>query len=336
MRNGIAVAGSIYVDTLYNVCEYPNIGDLTEIIGPKKTFTGGAVSNVSMDLANIDNNLDVKVFAIIGDDELGKFVLSEFAKHPSIDVAQLQIQNTTGYTIAISDEKTKQRTFLSEKGNNTLFTLSDSILENLNVKILHLAYLLVLDELDKKDDEYGTKAARLLAKAQSLGIETSIDLVSKNPSVFKDIVIPSLKYSDYCIINEIEAQRTTDIILRDGDNLVKENIKKCLFALKDLGVSKWAVIHCPEGGYGLDQNNNYYEDLSIELPKNFIKSKVGAGDAFCAGVLYASHQGFDLKYALRLGSAVAACCLSSETTSYGVLNYQECLKCYDGFIQKTK
>lgn len=40
---------------------------------------------------------------------------------------------------------------------------------NVPARIFHLGYLLLLDELDKKDSEYGIKAARVLHELQKKG-----------------------------------------------------------------------------------------------------------------------------------------------------------------------
>ncbi len=335
MKTGIAVVGSIYADIIYNINGYPKIGELTMLEGETKKTTGGSVSNVAMDLANMDSELVVKAMALVGEDELGEFVIERFRKHPSINIDGINKKGSTACTIVMSDLITKQRTFFCSKGANVDFDLDEKDLENLDVKIFHLAYLLVLDKLDQKDEQYGTKAARILAKVKELGMETSIDLVSADSENLQDIVHPSLKYTDYCIINEIEAERTTGIALRDEkDALIEDNIKKALVCLKELGVAKWAVIHCPEGGFGVDENDNYYEDWSIDVPKGFIKGKVGAGDAFCAGILFAAHRALDLREALKIASAVATCSLSVEDSTDGVLSYEECLKVYNDLISK--
>ena len=46
----------------------------------------------------------------------------------------------------------------------------------LDCDIFHLGYLLLLGGMDAPDEEYGTKAARLLAKVQAAGIKTSVDI----------------------------------------------------------------------------------------------------------------------------------------------------------------
>ena len=102
-----------------------------------------------------------------------------------------------------------------------------------------------------------------------------------------------------------------------------------LRALFELGVSEWAIIHCPEGGYGLDESNNYIEVPSLKLPAGYIKGTVGAGDAFCAGVLYAAWKGEDLRSAIELGTASAACSLSQPGATEGMRCEADVKKLYN-------
>ncbi len=99
--------------------------------------------------------------------------------------------------------------------------------------------------------------------------------------------------------------------------------------MKNMGVSRWAVIHCPEGGFGLDENNKYVNVPSLDLPEDFIKGTVGAGDAFCSGVLYAAHQEKSLFEAIEYGTACAVCSLSKPGASDGVLPINEALELYE-------
>ena len=160
-------------------------------------------------------------------------------------------------------------------------------------------------------------------------MKTSIDVVSESGERFARLVTPALKYTDYCIINELEAQQTTCVLLRDDTGaLLVENMKAALQRLHVLGVSKWAVIHCPELGCGMDENGNYYEFESLKLPQGYIKGTVGAGDAFCAGVLYAAEMDMPLPEALKLGACCAAASLSQVGASDGVKTKDEVLKLY--------
>jgi sugar/nucleoside kinase (ribokinase family) len=166
--------------------------------------------------------------------------------------------------------------------------------------------------------------ARLLCHARERGIKTSIDVVSEAGDRFRKIVPPALKYADYCVINEVEAEQITGIKLRDAKGrLIAAHMPRALKKIRQDGVSVWAVIHCPEGGYGLDQEGNYVESPTIDLPPGYIKGKVGAGDAFCAGVLCAAYRGESLEQGLDLGNAAAAASLSRPGGTEGMLPLDE-------------
>ena len=121
------------------------------------------------------------------------------------------------------------------------------------------------------------------------------------------------KYTDYCIINELETQQTTGVLLRGEDGVLHvENMKAALQKLHELGVAKWAVIHCPEIGCGMDENGNYYEFESLKLPKGYIKGTVGAGDAFNAAFLAGILEGRDLVTCGRMGGMAGA--MATETS----------------------
>jgi hypothetical protein len=99
--------------------------------------------------------------------------------------------------------------------------------------------------------------------------------------------------------------------------LLVDCIPLALRRLKELGVSTWAVIHCPEGGYGIDEKGAYVSADSLHLTDGYIKGTVGAGDAFCAGVLYGAYCGYSLGVAIELGTAAAACSLSESGAERG-------------------
>ena len=121
------------------------------------------------------------------------------------------------------------------------------------------------------------------------------------------------------LINEMEAQQITGILLRDEkEKLHLEHMETALKKIKELGVSTWAVIHCPEGGYGLDEKGEYISLNSLHLPKGYIKGTVGAGDAFCAGVLYGAQKKWSLKESIWFGICAAAASLSEAGATEGM------------------
>jgi sugar/nucleoside kinase (ribokinase family) len=306
-RKGICVAGNMIVDTLYPVRGLPPPGELTTIQDPIERATGGALCNVIGNLALMDSSLPLSALGRVGSDPDGDFVLDFLARHGNIDLSMIRREGKTAFTAVMEDVVSKERTFYTYRGANAVFCEDDIDWDRIHSAILHIGYILLLDALDEEDPEYGTRMARLLCHAQERGIQTSLDVVSETGNRFKRLVPPSLKYADYCIINEIEAAQVTGVALRDGQGgLIPANMPEALQTIRGFGVSRWSVIHCPEGGYGLDREGTYAESPAVDLPPASIKRKVGAGDAFCAGVLYAASQGESLGEALELGNAAAA------------------------------
>ena len=329
-QKGIAVAGNMIVDMLYPIAGIPKPGELTTITADVSRSVGGCLCNDIVDLAKLDPKLPLVALGRTGDDEAGAYIMEQLKIHENIDMQHVKITGTTSFTLVMADEITKQRTFYHCRGGNAGFCEADIPWDKLDVDLLHIGYILLLDTLDEDDPEYGTKMARLLHTAQKHGIKTSIDVVSEASDRFSKKVCPALKYTDYCIINEVEASASTGIPLRTEDGaLIRENMPAALKKMKELGVSTWAVIHCPEIGCGLDENDNLVEVPSLKLPEGWIAGTVGAGDAFCSGVLYGAWKGMDLRAAIELGTASAACSLRKPGATEGMCTATEAMNVYN-------
>ena len=331
-RKGIAVAGNMIVDILYRVQGLPGPGELTTILEGFSRSSGGALCNVIADLAKLDAALPLTALGRLGKDAEGDYVLSLLKEHANIDTSKIIRGGITSFTSVMGDAITNQRSFFHYRGANAVFSESDINWDSLTADFLHIGYILLLDSLDAEDAEFGTKMARLLCHAKEQGIKTSVDVVSENGTRFKTIVPPALKYTDYCVINEFEAERTTGVRLRDGkDGLISSNMREALGKLGDFGVSTWTVIHSSEAGFGLDSKGSYVEIPNLDLPPGYIKGTVGAGDAYCSGVIYGAYRGLSLKESLELGTAAAACSLSEPGATEGMRSAEDAMALYRSF-----
>ena len=329
MGKGICVAGNMIVDIIYPVANWPKRGELVHILEGVSHSTGGVVCNVIVDLAKLDPELPLSALGRIGDDAEGDLILRRLGEHKNIDTSRIVRDGLSAFTFVMNDRQSGERTFFTYPAANDQFDESDIDWNGIDCNIFHIGYILLLNALDQHDDEYGTKMARLLYHAQQHGLKTSIDVVSEAGKRFTRLVIPAMKYTDYCIINEVEAQQTTGILLRGEDGTLRsENMPTALKVMKKMGVSTWAVIHCPEGGFGLDERDQYFALESLRLPDGFIKGSVGAGDAFCAGVLCGAEKNYGLAASIRLGIASAACSLSEVGATEGMRTETEALSLY--------
>ena len=335
MREGICVAGNMIVDITYPVEGWPKQGELVHIHDGIARSTGGAVCNVVVDLAKLDPDLKLYAMGRIGDDAEGDLIQRELGGYPNINMDSVVREGISAFCNVMADVKNKQRTFFTYMGANARFTEDDIDWAKVPAKIFHIGYILLLDALDQPDEVYGSRMAKLLHAAQAQGLKTSIDVVSEASDRFKKLVPPALKYTDYCVINEYEAEQTTGIKLRDDQGaLIEANIPQALRAMKAMGVSTWAVIHCPEGGFGLDEHDSFVRLGSLILPDGYIKGSVGAGDAFCAGVLYGAEKGWALDKSIDLGIASAAASLSEPGATGGMCSAEEAMGMFERYERR--
>ena len=311
----IVIAGTILVDIIKTVPVYPEAGRLVQISEMEQSC-GGALPNTAIDLAKLDPNWPVRVFGKVGNDEYGRFALDMMAS-VGLDISKMLVSDTapTSFTDVIN-VKGGERTFFTLAGANAELDVEDFDFADLEAPHLHLAYLLLLDALDREDAEYGCRSARLLAAAKKAGIRTSVDLISEPSDRYKRAVLPALPYVDYLIINELEASAITGIPL--GKNPTVEELRHATEALFSLGVREKVIIHCPKLGVAHDKGGAFTAVPSLDLPQDYIVGTTGAGDAFCAGALYALTHGYTDSELLRLASLTAAASLGAADAVGGM------------------
>jgi sugar/nucleoside kinase (ribokinase family) len=220
-----------------------------------------------------------------------------------------------------------ERTFFHHKGANVEFSPEDIDLDSLNCDLLHIGYPLLLDRFDERDPEYGTVMARFLHDVQKRGIKTSLDTVSDSTPRFSETVIPALRYCNYAIINEIECCNIWGLeARREDDSLNRENLHIAMQKTLDAGVRDRVIVHCKERAFIMDPEKRVLEVPSLRIPKELIKGSVGAGDAFCAGCLYALFNNYGDKQILEFASSAAACNLFAANSVDGMKNKNEILK----------
>lgn len=307
-KSGIMVAGSILVDKINEISVYPKCGELTKIKNISISV-GGCVPNVAIDIKKLYPSLSVYAVGKIGADQEGAFVLDTL-KENGVDITGVLTDPSRKTTFTdVMSVSGGQRTFFTYLSADSSLSVDDVVFSKNYPKILHLGYFLLLDAVDNG------QGLEILKKAKSIGIETSIDLVSENSDRYK-LVIPCLEYVDYLIINETEAGKLTDI------EPEYKNLKAIAEKLKQMGVRKKVIIHFPEGSvcysdYGFEVLGSY------ALPDDYIKGTTGAGDAFCAGALIGIYgEKTDLEI-MTLASNSAAMALSTNDATSGLKTEKE-------------
>jgi len=331
-RQGIACGGIWVVDLVKVIDRYPQENSIA-YISEASRGGGGCAHNVVINLAKFDTGLPLYALGLIGDDAYGDFLVEECRCFPQVNIDQLRRTDldATSYTDVFSIKASGRHTYFHYPGANRLFQPAHVDLDSLPVKMFHLGYLLLMEAMDQPDAEFGTVAARVLAQLQSRNIRTSIDLASEDSSRFTHIVPPALKYTDYCIINDWEAEKLAAIPLRVEGKLLLENLGKIGGAILGFGVKDLVVIHFPEGGYLLSKDGAELLQPSLDIPDECIVGSTGAGDSFCAGILYGLYQRWDHDKTLRFANCAGGMNLSDLTTTGGIKSWQEVFRMEERF-----
>ena len=327
MGKGIAVAGNILVDKIKIIDVYPERGMLCNIRS-QKLAVGGCVPNTGISLARLSTDIPIFALGRVGGDEEGDFLIRTMSENGMDCLGILRSEDVaTSCTDVMTEISTGQRTFFHYRGVNALFSPDDINYDGLNCDIIHIGYALLLDRFDEENERFGNEFSRALYLARQRGIITSMDVVSEQGDRFRQVVSCCLKYCDYITLNEIEAQNVSGIPLRDGNGcIIEQNLPKTCEWFMGQGVGKQVCVHFPEGCAAMDSKGEYRQLPSLELPKGYIKGTVGAGDAFCAGILYSAYKGFSLKESLVAATCAAACNLSAEDSISGMRSFEEAIK----------
>ena len=334
-RDGISVGGNWIMDNIKIVDTYPKEGNLANIIETRAATNGGCAYNVLLDLAKLKTGIPLQGIGLIGNDDAGDHILQDCEQH-GIETSLLQKTDKapTSYTDVFNVKETGHRTFFHAKGANALLDVDDFEVEKITGRICLFGYLLLLDSLDAEDPEFGTRSARLLSKLSDAGIETAVDIVSEDSDRFVRLVLPTLPYVDYLIINEVEASKTMGITVRDDtDKIIEDKIAEVAESLIEKGVRKQVIIHYPEGSFSFrKEGSEKVFGKSLALPKEFIIGATGAGDAFCAGALFGIYSKWNTEKTLQFASGMAAASLNDAPASSAIKPVNEILE----LIEKYK
>lgn len=331
-EGGIVCAGTIVIDYVIIVDQWPSESSLSNIYRETKSGGGGPF-NILKDLRAMDTNLPLSVVSLVGNDDNGQWLIND-CKISNIDVNQLHKTTDatpTSYTYVISVETTGRRTFFNQRGTNALLTDIhfdfDYLVNEKHYNLFYLGYLTILNGLDRIINNE-TIAGKVLKQAKEYGLETIVDFVSAQNVLYSKIALLTLPYVDHLIINEIELGYILDQTLEQAT--ISEIQQAARIVIEKYHVQRTVTIHFDSGAICVsredDQTLKYFTQGSLNLPKGFIKSAVGAGDAFAAGIIYGIYKKWSIQERLSCAVCIAAMCLNDETPYAGVKTIEECMK----------
>jgi sugar/nucleoside kinase (ribokinase family) len=282
----VTVIGDVNVDLLLSPIEnYPR-KDLQERISWLKVEVGGGAAHVALALSKL--GVKTKLIGLIGNDLFGKFILEKMKKF-GVESMLKTVEKETGISIGINFED-GSRSLLTYRGTNSLFSLKDFNLSEVEGNVLFLSGYGLLEKLMKD-------AEKVLSFAKKKGMITCLDPDIKSYRSF-DInkIKKALKFVDFFFPDMEEGK----LITREKDNA------KIIEKLLRIGCKTVALKLGGEGCIVADENNF----IEVEAIETKAINSTGAGDFFNAGFVFGYLKHKDLEKAGDFGNATAAFAIS--------------------------
>jgi sugar/nucleoside kinase (ribokinase family) len=281
--------------------EYPERGKLV-LVDQLELHSGGCAASTGVALAKI--GIKAGMIGKVGSDGLGDFMVGVLEKHgiDSRGVVRDPKAGTSGTMVMVHADG--ERSFIHYLGANATLTEDDVDFDLLKgTKILHVAGSFLMTAFD------GEPTARVLKRAQGLGIITTLDTAWDSKGRWMSLLAPCLPYVDYAVPSIEEARMVTG--KHDPADVAK--------VLMDHGVKVAGLKMGEEGCYIRSA------DEEIRIPKYDVEAidALGAGDCFAAGFLTGILHGWDLEKTGRFANAVGACCVQALGATTGVRSLED-------------
>lgn len=260
--------------------------------------TGGHACNVSIDLIQLGmDGRDVSTLISLGNDPFGEFLrVSLERKGIKPKVYQSNLPTSKNLILVVSGE---DRRFHADVGANLALGwkwVMECIKEE-SPEILYIGGSGWLGELDENLE-------KVCREARKEGCIIFVDVLAPYTGRW-DFLFPALKWVDVFHCNNLEAESMTGATgMNAARKICGKGVKACLITKGEEGL----IAALPEH--------------ELKLPAFPVKvvDPTGAGDAFCAGILYKLREIPEDKERWRnilsFGSACgAACCTGVGTTS---------------------
>lgn len=324
-------------------------------VGAADIHTGGAVANTGLAMQKL--GIDTKLMGKIGDDALGKTILSILESYHAEEGMIVDADTTTSYSIVLAIPGI-DRMFLHHPGANHTFSYDDlDFAEIAKADLFHFGYPPIMRNMYLDN---GKELVRIFRKVHESGVLTSLDLAAIDPSSeaaqqnweeilrqvlpYVDFFVPSIEELCMMIAPETYAKWLERANGSDVTGILSlSDILPLAEKLRSMGARNF-LIKCGAPGLYYDMANaEVQKELEEKSELSFLNwadksgfeksytpdqvlSGTGAGDTTIAAFLSALLQGYDLETCLHLASATGASCVAAYDALSGIKPFAEQLE----------
>ncbi|MBI4867449.1 MAG: carbohydrate kinase family protein [Candidatus Wallbacteria bacterium] len=315
----LVVLGNTVADVLVHpIDRFPEPGLSLHVEGARLTF-GGCGANTANTAAKL--GAPTRLCSAIGDDEIGRFVLTQLARNPRLDVSGVATLGgvETSVTLVLI-HPANERSFICHSAASSRLEpamLPEDFLEGAG--ILHYAGFFLFPHL------LGKTAAGIFQRARAGGVVTSLDVAWKEGLDWTAAIRPCLPHLDYVMPNVDEACRVSRQSTPEDAAawFLSGGVGTVLITLGEAGVL-WATAEGQSGRMP-----------AISLP---VVDTTGAGDAFAGAFLAATLASrteprfAPLESRLRFASAAGALACTAIGGADGLVSAEQVEKLVEGRI----
>lgn len=299
------VAGSCVVDMLNRPADLDKpIGrGVLHVVEPLVLTGGGITSNSGITMARM--GMDVGIFSYVGDDTMAPVVRNLYQSE-GIDVSPLQVHPTeaTSTTVVMIDPS-GERSFYHCVGapktmNKQMFVDHMDLFRESSM--LLLGYYSIMPNLEEDLHD-------VFKMVREAGCKTALDAAGTGGGMQPlDRILPEL---DIYVPSHVEAANQTG----------EEDPRKIIDIFRSCGAPGLLGVKLGTDGVLLSPKAGEFVDVSICTPPGEVVDTTGAGDSFYGGLLTGLLKGMAVHDAGKLGTAAAACCVTTIGGSTGGRDY---------------
>lgn len=281
-RGTIIVVGSCNAD-MYIIAEHlPRPGE-TVLGSDFQTLPGGKGANQAVAAARAGSA--VFFVANLGDDLFGRNMISNLSRERvSTDYVTLDRHNPTGVAMIVVDSSGENMITVAPGANGVLSTTQ---VEKARLRVRAADFVLIQMEIPRET------VAGVIGMAYK---ENTPVMLNPSPVPARPLPPELVSMVDVMVVNEPEAAALTGVEVSDD-----VQAEKAARVLQEMGAARVVLTMGAGGALAVSS-----EAVFVPARKVDVVDTVGAGDAFCGGLVTALSEGAEFVDAVKFASAAAA------------------------------
>ncbi len=324
-RRGFLTAGCWCVDRNITVPFWPGEDVVVRVSGVARSG-GGSACNLGVDIRKLDPAMPVWTTGVVGADEAGDFLKALAGAHglEHRDLVQSDAAPTQ-VTDAYMSSTSGRRTHVLFEGSNNILSPGHIVTEGSTALIFHLGLPGIHAVMDAPWGGHANGWVAVLQRARAAGMLTSLELVTVVPERIRSMVLPCLPHLALLVVNDFEIGALADLTTVSDGRTDREACFAAAQMVLALGEMAVVVVHFVTGAVLVARGGERLFRPSVRVPEAEVRGANGAGDAFAAGFLYGTHEGWSHARCLELAHASAAACIRHLGSYDGLMPVADCL-----------